>query len=111
MITEHYATDVPRDTRIVLPDEHAGKLIKAVTIQGLWNPSPGVERCVIYDTDQGEVRLPTWTRVTVEHGPERARRAEFAQAIINGNYGEASRLAVEIENTDHGENARNSHGG
>ena len=109
MITEHYATDVPRDTRIVLPDEHAGKLIKAVTIQGLWDSTPGVEKCVIYETDQGEVKIPTWIRVTVRHGEERQRRTAFAAAILDGNIERAAALAVEIENTGHGDTAENTH--
>lgn len=110
VITEHAATDVPRDTRIVLPQEHEGKLIKSVTVRGLWDPSPGVERCVVYDTDQGEVKLPTWTRVTVRHGPERQRRMSFAQAILGGDIVGASLIAEEIEKTDHGDNPENTQG-
>lgn len=98
VVTEHYALDVPRLTRIVHPEEHKGKLIQKVTAQGLW-PDDERERCVVYETDQGEVKLQTWAHVKVEHGPEREAKMRWARSLLE-----------EPENTDHELDTENNQG-
>lgn len=80
-VTEHYAMDVPRLTRIVEPEEHAGKLIMAVE----YIPTP--LRQVKYIIDSGEVLwLPSHSKVKVETGMERAGKLAWARAVANGEH-------------------------
>lgn len=78
-VTEHYAMDVPRLTRIVTPKEHEGKLIMSVTF--------GALQFAKIITDTGEViNLPRWSKVTVNNGPERAAKLAWAQRVANGEH-------------------------
>lgn len=80
-VTEHYAMDVPRLTRIVEPDEHAGKLIMGVEFD------PRKERKVKFVIDTGEVLwLPAHSRVKVETGMERAGKLAWARAVASGEH-------------------------
>lgn len=80
-VTEHYAMDVPRLTRIVEPEEHAGKLIMAVE----YIPTP--RRQVKFIIDSGEVLwLAAHSMVKVETGMERAGKLAWARAVASGEH-------------------------
>lgn len=77
-VTEHYAMDVPRLTRIVEPEEHAGKLIMGVEFD------PRRERKVKFVIDTGEVLwLAAHSKVKVETGMERAGKLAWARAVAS----------------------------
>lgn len=80
-VTEHYAMDVPRLTRIVEPEEHAGKLIMGVEFD------PARERKVKYIIDTGEVLwISAHSKVKVETGMERTGKLAWARAVANGEH-------------------------
>lgn len=82
-VTEHYAMDVPRLTRIVEPEEHAGKLIMSVEYDRRSGSAPQV-RFII---DSGEVLwVPAHTKVKVETGMERTGKLAWARAVANGEH-------------------------
>jgi hypothetical protein len=81
-VTEHYAMDVPRLTRIVDPEEHAGKLIMSVEIAPV---EQGNKVKIV--TDTGEIiLLNTWVKLKVETGMERAGKLAWARAVAAGEH-------------------------
>jgi hypothetical protein len=85
MESEHYASDVPRLTRIVEPVEHAGKLIMNVTTR----PHSGGRRWVevVITTDTGEaITFLMHDKIKVEKGLERVMKEAWARAVASGEH-------------------------
>lgn len=95
METEHYAADVPRLTRIVTPEKHAGKLIMNVKTRPHHAGLRWVE--VLITTDTGEVIvLLAHNKVRVATTEERRTKIAEMEDLISGGLASAR----EAEPTD-----------
>jgi hypothetical protein len=80
--SEHWATDVPRFTRIVSPEEINGRRVYGLVIEHIefdWDAKNVVYH---FEGDPDAHSLPTTTRVTVETTPKREQRLADARALL-----------------------------